>query len=102
MSVVLLFCGLMDERKRSSNTFRLEVPAPRADKMRTVKITPAKQKEMKNILGGMQKELGRIDRIREKIRHEKISFYTPQQNKKIIEEIEIPPLKLFREERKKS
>jgi len=84
------------------NELKIAVPAPRADKMKTVTVTPERQDKMKNILNDMQSELQKIENIRKKVRDEKISFYTPQQNKQMIEEIKIPSLKMLREKPKKS
>ncbi len=93
-----------EEQKKHTqmNELKITVPAPRADKMKTVTVTPERRDKMKDILNDMQSELQKIERIRRKIRDEKISFYTPQQNKQLIEEIKIPSLKMFREKPRQS
>lgn len=77
---------------------KIEVPAEKEKK--AVKITEKKQKKLKGILSDLDKEMKRIDRIRKRVKDEKISFYSPKENKKMIEEIEVPPLKLFKEKSK--
>jgi len=92
-----------EERKRSQmNELKIEVPAPRADRMKTVTVTPERHDKMKNILNDMQSELQKIEKIRKRVREEKISFYSPKQNKQLIEEIKIPSLKMFRDKPKQS
>jgi len=76
---------------------RIEVPAPKKHGVKAVKMTDKRQEKLKSILDELKGEMERVDRIRKKVREEKLSFFTPQQNKKLVEEIDIPPLKLFRE-----
>ncbi|GEM_PF-2974553 len=84
------------------NELKIEVPAPRKEGTRVVKLTEKKQEKLRSILDELREEMAVVERARKRVREEKISFFTPQQNKKMIEEIKIPPLKLFREEHKKS
>lgn len=84
------------------NELKIEVPAPRKEGTKTVKLTTRKQEKLHGILDELRTEMEKVERIRKRVRDEKISFFTPQQNKKMIEEIEIPPLKLFKEDHKKS
>lgn len=90
----------MEPKKSNLSELRIEVPSEKKNETKIVRITEKKQEKLKNILDKMREDLERIERIRAKVKKEKISFFTPQQNKKIIEEIEVPALKMFREKPK--
>ncbi|MEM0360196.1 MAG: hypothetical protein QXK06_02560 [Candidatus Diapherotrites archaeon] len=81
---------------------KIEVPAEKKGETKTVTLTEKRQEKLREILDDMTEEMERLERIRERVRAEKISFFTPEQNKKILEEIEIPPLKLIRDKPKRS
>ncbi len=57
---------------------------------------------MLEIIDGLKKKMGELDKLKEEIRGEKISFsVSPQKTKIILEEIKVPSLKLLKEEGKR-
>ncbi len=82
------------------NELRLELPDDKKKGNKSVKITEKRREKLHGILDELTRELEGVERARKKVKREKISFYTPKQNKKMIEEIKVPPLKLFKEEPK--
>lgn len=79
---------------------KIEVPAEGKGETKVVKLTEKRQEKLRDILDDMNSEIERLERIRRQVREEKASFYTAEQNKKMIEEIEIPSLKMIRDKPK--
>ncbi|MEM4261658.1 MAG: hypothetical protein QXI10_01725 [Candidatus Diapherotrites archaeon] len=61
----------------------------------------SKSKKIEKILKEMQIKMSEIDKIREDIRKEKNSGFSPQQTSLMLEEIKIPKIEVLRENKKK-
>ena len=61
-------------------------------------LSAEKTEDLEGILHDLEKDLKEIEQLRLKVKTKKISFLTPQETKKVLEEIVVPPLELLKEE----
>lgn len=56
--------------------------------------------KIKQIIADLEKDMEELNRIKERIKLKKIKIPSPQENKRLIEEIIVPPLELLHEKKK--
>jgi len=79
-----------------------EVLLPQKEREKIVKRIEEKHGELKELLEDLQKEMEMINKARALVKAEKMSFLTPKENVKFLEEIDVPPLKILKDKGLKS
>lgn len=63
-------------------------------------VSEEKNLRIKEIIADLEKDMQELNKIKQRIKLKSLKIPTPAQNKKLIEEIIVPPLELLQEEEK--
>lgn len=64
-------------------------------------ISEEKNLKIKEIIADLERDMRELEELKKRIKLKKFKIPTPEENKKLIEEIIVPPLELLEEEKKK-
>jgi hypothetical protein len=75
-------------------------PAPSNFKIQPEKIQIPKENKLKleDLLQELERQIEETEKLRSEIEKKHVSFFSPKDNKRLLEEIEVPALELLRDE----